>query len=268
MSFLEKLKRPIKNEDGFAVIIMVAVIIVVVGSYTLYAANYFQVLTTEVKKFKRQIGGLAIMHQVGQKVADMRARHEAVYVGPAFDCTAAGPFSLEHQQLCLRPGPDSNRVCVNNPFGDASAGTDPICINETGGAGDGRTLEVSLTEEQLKNAPSIEEGWIHEMNMFVGEKAIAAMYSIAGEAKAYDDRDRPVLSAQPTLTRATVSCTAGAVDPTRACMQCKKSMAEPPSAGKRPACFRLKICIRPGGCTDADHYFWQIVAVTSPGYGT
>lgn len=268
------LKRPLSNEDGFAIIIMIAVVMVVIGSYTLYAANYFQILTVEVKRFKRQINGIAIMQQVGQKVADARARHEATWTGLAFNCATAAPFTSEHKQLCLKPivgGDKSTQICIKNPFGSPAAGTDIICLNAGAGAGAGdlRTIEVSLTDEQLKGAPKIPEGWWHQLNMFVGESAVALIHSAASQAQAYDDRDRPALAGQPTLTRPVVACANGDIAPTSACMQCKKAFAVPPAGGRFPVCYRVRICIRQGGCNAAnpEQWFWQIIAVTSPGYG-
>lgn len=270
MEFKNGLKAPMSNEEGFATLIMIAVIIVVVGSYILYAINYFQILTTEVKRFKRQVGGIAIMQQIGQKAADARARHQATWTGVTFNCSAAGSFSEENRQLCLRDGPNSNRVCVNNPFGDPAGGTNRICFQEDANitGGDARTIEISLTDEQLKNYPKHSKGWIHDLNMAIGSRAIAWIYRLANHAQAYDDRDRPVLSSAPTLTRQTVACANGA-DPTLACMQCQQGFSVPPIGTTKPVCYRLKVCIRPGGCDDSepDQWFWQLIAVL-PGYGS
>ena len=286
MNISKLLKRPLNNQKGFAIIIMISLISVTVVSYTLYASNYFLLLTHEVKQAKRTINGINVLQQVAQTMYRARLKHYQMQVGAAANCAAQDPdYPTPLHEICV---PDlstkADGLCIANPFVDPPV----LCIRAVGAGGTGlNILEVTGYEEPTWYDPYVKP-ILRDFNDFsysYGKTMVSLAEELSNRAIAYPEPDElPTLAGAPTLTKnPNVNKPCGAGDtPSEECMRCRDhdlTAPYPAADSRRPECFTLKVCIRADdgvaagvagdGFADCDpavneQWIWQMVAITNP----
>lgn len=255
------LKRPLENESGFAVIIMVSLISVIVISYSMYAANYFLILTSEVETSKRVINGMAVMQQLAQNLITARQQ----YVTNGLACPTA-PYTEAAHEACIKPstGTKTDEICVPNPWGDPLTPMGFLCLTNPAGAANHNIIEVTQKYEQRWHDPILLP--MKRFNFWYGEKMIAISESLAPISYAYPDvNELPTVAGAPTVTRnePIKVCNVPAT-PSEECMKCN-------GGSNNPECFVLKVCVLPdttgdgyADCGANEQWFWQMVAITNP----
>jgi hypothetical protein len=258
--------RPIENERGFAVIVMISLITVLIISYSLYATNYFLILTSEVERAKRTVAGISLMQQIAQNM--IVARQQFVLTG---GLCSNSPYTEAAHEACIRPdtGTKADQLCVENPFSSALAPT-LLCATNGPNPTDRNIIEftyrwdVQWYDRYL--AP------IRKFNFEVGKTLVAAIEGMAPLAVAYpNEEELPTLAGAPEVTKEEPIKTCSAGDnPSEECIRCRQAGGAPEDA-IRPECFLLKVCVLDdttgdgyADCTIDAEWFWQMVAVTNP----
>lgn len=286
MNISKLLKRPLNNQKGFAIIIMISLISVTVVSYTLYASNYFLLLTHEVKQAKRTINGINVLQQVAQTMYRGRNKHFRYKNGPAVSCAALDPdYPVELHELCV---PDlttkADGLCIANPFVDPPV----LCIRNAVNPNHRNILEVTGYKEPTWYDPYVKP-LLRDFNNFsysYGKTMVSLAEELSNRAIAYPEPDElPSLAGAPTLTKnpAVNKPCVNNTTPSEECMRCRDHDAAVPPVdpmdSRRPECFLLKVCVRPDdgvaagvagdGFADCDpaineQWIWQLVAITNP----
>ncbi|MCB0411007.1 MAG: hypothetical protein KDD22_00680 [Bdellovibrionales bacterium] len=260
-------ERPLQSERGFAVMILIVVVSLIAISYTLYSANYFLILTSEVKRNKRSVQGLALLQQLGQKLVLPTQRGFATTLGTN-NCLDQAPYTQQVHELCLIPAP--NQVCVDNPF----LNPPQVCFQ---GAGIPANNQLNVIEVSLREKSEIPEFFrpivrgTQRLNYFIGKAVVERILPESNMAHAYTDQDLPALVGIPVINRgqpvANCNAAVGPLSPT--CIRCRNNNWG--GGTQRPQCFTLKVCVLPdnfnGPGVDCDpnvygQWFWQMIAVT------
>ncbi len=277
MNVIKLFKRPVNNQEGFAVIIMISLISVLLTSYSLYASNYFLLLTHEVKQAKRVINGINVLQQVAQTLYRAREVHHGYKSNALANCAAEdADYPTEIHDLCV---PDltikADGLCVSNPFVDPAV----LCVRAAGSGGPGRNIiEITAYDEPAWYEPYVRPLLkpINDFTYSYGKAMVALAEGLSNRAVAYPESDAlPPLTGAPTLTKSpNLNKTCGSGDlPSEECMRCKDNGGPAAVNSRRPECFTLKVCLRPDlnadGFADCDpaineQWVWQMVAIIHP----
>lgn len=276
-------KRPLENQNGFAIIILISLISVTVISYSLYASNYFLILTHEVNQSKRVINGINVLQRVAQTLYQSRITHWKYQSNALINCAAQDPaYPQPLHELCV---PDltikDDGLCIENPFLDPPF----LCVRTAVNPTTHNILEVTGYEDPRWYDPYVKPLLrpIKKFNFAYGKTLVAMAENLSNRAVAYPDDPNalPALTGAPTLTKdpnTVKACGPGEL-PSEECIRCRDDGGPAAEDSRRPECFTLKVCLLPDdgvasgvagdGFADCDpaineQWIWQMVAVIHP----
>lgn len=261
-----------RNEKGFAAIIMVSIVTFMVLTFIGSATVYYGALYKDIAKQERTVIAHLATEDFARKFSQA---HEDFRSG----CNTTTHIPDTIRQTCwarstsLNPNPN----CVPFPSG-ATNSENPrlICLNldqaNPGGGGAGgsdggqapgtnaNTIRIvgTIVEPKRDLIDQIKEQYYaFTFRANIAMDVIAAKIQNAAVAQAAAASYLPVIAGAPTSRfTAGINCTGAGADPIY-CKRCPGGAA----AANLSQCLRIQLCIRPGGCTQEGHWVRRNLAI-------
>lgn len=256
-----------KNQKGFAAILMVSIVLVMVVTFMGSAAIYFGSLYQDIARQQRAIAA----HTVTEDFARMIQQARELWLNkpnPSSACPANTQPDGAGNQLCWPnpTGASPTRHCVRHPLGNLDP-TNPRLICRSGPAapaGASGTIQVvyNIVEPEYRDIPTFirEKMYAFQRDFNIGLDLIASKFQNSALAQTSDMAHMPNLaSPSPPFARftAALNC-APAGAPAEYCKKCP--------GGPNPnleQCVEVRICIKPSGVCGANEWITRVVGLIS-----
>lgn len=249
-----------KNQKGFASIIMASIVLLMIVTFMGSASVYFSALYRDIMVQQRAVAADAIMEDFGKMV--QQASH--IYRSNGNACPGSGiTQDLDPVNRLCWPragGANQNANCVRTPFGSGSTGTQLICRTQNPGSALETRNTMGVITAQIESDIMDDRPFVDRFRFVmiasleqleVGLDVVAEKIQNVAIAQTAEMAHMPTLAGAPAITfPGAVICPVGGGGLAGYCKYCQAGL------GDFQTCVRLRVCLRPTGCDPADDSEW------------
>ena len=239
-----------KNQNGYAALLMVSLVMVMVLVFITSASSAFRELY-QVINFQQRV---LASYQVTEDFAKMAQRANEVFVANGGACPAGpGFFADPVYPLCwpqaTAVSPNAN--CVRHPMGDSALGARWICRRPVGGGvvdSEMNVVQLNLKvipfDSPIKSFKALVAEVLRESELTLS-LLVSRVQNFAFAQTSEMAHMPTAVGAPPMSFAAALVCPAAGPNPNAAfCKRCD----DPASM---QACVRFRVCLKKGGCDGA-----------------